>query len=1344
MSAAFIPLIHGQLAELKHISSSMWHKQLRENIAQTEAYLQKLNPTQDTIDFDRALEPFFRSIESKKKSDVKLFQPVVLDCFYNIFSQASKEFYPDRDLTQRIINVLIQADNFPSDEINLKCCNVCIACLRSASGVHYCHGGLLQKMFELLFRIYNNSENANTFNSIKTAIDQTLLALFDSYLSSPEIPQCKSIEELSATVVSVLFQNTEAIFEYMDTALSDGDYSVTIRDVDVCAVLGFLASLVESNSMQFRTISLAVDCLIMALKIESRFYETNAFRALLQTKIHVAVIALALDSRMQLAQPTAELIILLWRRFAQFYIDSLHEVLVKGLATALTSPDKNTVTRVLTVYDYLAKEPKLLANLFVNYDCDDTGYFPNVFSNTMDQIVRISFPDAQQTPVQKQALELIVTLLGNLWKYFANFQPSAEVEEAEHTAESFAKAKETKNVLEDGLRIFKKSPKKGLAFLIEHNFVEDTPEAIGRYFFENSSLDPAGIGEIIGGAGERNVNILKNYVALFDFKGATFEHAFRQFLGSFQIPGEAQMIDRVMEQFGQKFFNDNPHLFSSADTVYVLAYSTLMLHTDAHHPNVKSRMTLDQFITNNRGIDGGEDLPRDFLEDLYNGIRRKKIFSSAGTTLPSAALLTREQRADLFHAQAAEALAQARERHEVSHTDRHFHKAESPLFVRPMFEAIWRGAMATLTMTFEQSESPEIYKKCLEGLKYAVHIASHCFIEDALTTLIDAFTKFTALRLKKFSEIKQKNIDCCNSLMNIALTDGNFLKSAWIMVVDQISELDKIRMNKLPFRYDVELSEQVFRQSSKLDRESIVDFVDAMCRKSEADLLEPVPMQFMLQQIELVARENMSREHVVWDKIWGHIGDHLTTVSGDKFPVETATVAINVLTQTSDKFLRVPELAQMHFQEALMKPFQPIFQGHYATEVKDYVLFSIRGLISKLATSIQSGWEVIFTVLSDATNFPEVHETAFEVTEFIIGRCLDLVGPFYVNLFVILHKFVLKAGDGINVKAMEDFSKVAENAKMETVGVWTSVFDCLAHITLLNHPEVRKRAHQETIAILERAISEPIADQILTEVLNNLLPGYLAGMNSSNPEEFYSQASDFMWAFFANLVDKHYDTTFSRYFDSVMNLLTIAITCGNDSLSETGLKITKEFLGNTHATMDNEKISLLLEALKNVSLKVFSLSVNNQKLFIEVISLCVDYFKSMSFIEILETADRVCEQSETEKSRFLLWSAVRAALLKALLTKPDEMHDQIVTCVYRTIDIYEKYRFAYEDKPESPVWSGDVVTTFELLNEMPDELFTACFDKASDLIADVVPARSLKVRKIVSTTLKRKFQSTKV
>lgn len=72
-------------------------------------------------------------------------------------------------------------------------------------------------------------------------------------------------------------------------------------------------------------------------------------------------------------------------------------------------------------------------------------------------------------------------------------------------------------------------------------------------------------------------------------------------LSLFRLPGEAQKIDRVMNLFSSRYCLENPTVFSTPDTGYVLAYSIIMLNTDAHNPNVKKKMTLQEFIRNNRG-----------------------------------------------------------------------------------------------------------------------------------------------------------------------------------------------------------------------------------------------------------------------------------------------------------------------------------------------------------------------------------------------------------------------------------------------------------------------------------------------------------------------------------------------------------------------------------------------------------------------------------------------------------------------------------------------------------------------------------------------------------------------
>lgn len=65
----------------------------------------------------------------------------------------------------------------------------------------------------------------------------------------------------------------------------------------------------------------------------------------------------------------------------------------------------------------------------------------------------------------------------------------------------------------------------------------------------------------------------------------------RSFLSGFRLPGEAQKIDRLMEKFAQRYVSCNAEAFKSADVAYVLAYSVIMLNTDAHNPQVKNKMS---------------------------------------------------------------------------------------------------------------------------------------------------------------------------------------------------------------------------------------------------------------------------------------------------------------------------------------------------------------------------------------------------------------------------------------------------------------------------------------------------------------------------------------------------------------------------------------------------------------------------------------------------------------------------------------------------------------------------------------------------------------------------------
>lgn len=72
-------------------------------------------------------------------------------------------------------------------------------------------------------------------------------------------------------------------------------------------------------------------------------------------------------------------------------------------------------------------------------------------------------------------------------------------------------------------------------------------------------------------------------------------------------------IDRLMVAFANRYCEQNPKLFQNVDTCYILSFSIIMLNTALHNPNVKPKITIEQFIKQNKGIDSGKDLAPDVL-----------------------------------------------------------------------------------------------------------------------------------------------------------------------------------------------------------------------------------------------------------------------------------------------------------------------------------------------------------------------------------------------------------------------------------------------------------------------------------------------------------------------------------------------------------------------------------------------------------------------------------------------------------------------------------------------------------------------------------------------------------
>ncbi|XP_048854687.1 cytohesin-2-like [Brienomyrus brachyistius] len=174
-----------------------------------------------------------------------------------------------------------------------------------------------------------------------------------------------------------------------------------------------------------------------------------------------------------------------------------------------------------------------------------------------------------------------------------------------------------------GRKKFNMDPKKGILFMVQNNLLRHTSEDIAQLLYKGEGLNKTAIGDYLGERDDFNIQVLQTFLGLHEFAGFNLVQALRQFLWSFRLPGEAQKIDRMMEAFAQRYCQCNPGVFQNIDTCYVLSFSIIMLNTSLYNPNVRDKPSVDRFISMNRGINDGGNLPDDLLRNLYKSIKNE-------------------------------------------------------------------------------------------------------------------------------------------------------------------------------------------------------------------------------------------------------------------------------------------------------------------------------------------------------------------------------------------------------------------------------------------------------------------------------------------------------------------------------------------------------------------------------------------------------------------------------------------------------------------------------------------------------------------------------------------------
>ncbi|KAF8678571.1 hypothetical protein HU200_046187 [Digitaria exilis] len=428
------------------------------------------------------------------------------------------------------------------------------------------------------------------------------------------------------------------------------------------------------------------------------------------------------------------------------------------------------------------RQPTFVIEMYVNYDCDPL--LRNVFEEVGKLLCKAAFPapsSGPMTAVQLQAFEglvnMITTIADNVEVDKAPDHDAYAVDVSEFrlfwterwdpsTAASLAggeretwvdfvrKRKVRKKKVAIAANHYNRDQKKGVEYLRLCHLVPTPPEPRSMAFFLRYSpgLDKNKIGEFLGDPDEFNLRVLKEFTETFHFTGAILDTALRTYLETFRLPGESQKIQRILEAFSERFFEQQTTgVFATKDAAFILCYSLIMLNTDLHNPQVKKKMSEEDFIRNNRAINDKKDLPREYLSELFHSISTNAItvFSSSASATVE---MTPSRWADLVkRSRGMEPFTPCDFKHKLS---------------REVFIAVSGPTVATLAAIFDGADDEETLSQCVEGLVSVARVARN-ELKPRMATL---------------------------ALFTIANRFGESVRGAWKNVLDCLLKLKRLKL----------------------------------------------------------------------------------------------------------------------------------------------------------------------------------------------------------------------------------------------------------------------------------------------------------------------------------------------------------------------------------------------------------------------------------------------------------------------------------------------------------------------------------------------------------------------
>ena len=697
--------------------------------------------------------------------------------------------------------------------------------------------------------------------------------------------------------------------------------------------------------------------------------------------------------------------------------------------------------------NFSKKDYIFFIELYANYDCELNEKFMiknliTAFSN----IVQVRYSKNPQNYSTQEYNELIDICLKTMIYIVKSFYEICEIsypppkntinnelsfsrisfgEENNKTENSFNYTQistETNNEIESNLKKkyelqtaatkFNEKIKNGLAYLKSIGYINDSnleneAKDIASFFRNTPNLKKQNIGEFLGENTDLSITTLKFFAESFDFKNMDIVQALRLFLFSFQLPSEGQKIDRIIEHFASKYYNDNPTLLTNADSAFYLSYGIMILQTALHNPNVKDKMTLEEFtkILEEQNIQG--NFSSDFFSDIYRQISEDPL------SLPEFEESKQDKdKNDITYSRIKQRLITEFNYNSKmrQNKDRLYIKLkENDIidYLSQFISSIITPLFSMLNIIIEESDDPLLYNQAITGLSYTIKILGLLNLDQQKKNIISNLCTMT--NLLQVKQLKDKDISCIKELFSLANSDYRYCKGAWGLILEIINKLyyylslismpkdekeeyyklkkqkaaetnnkktitlveetinnEKEIMKILSKEINLNHFEKIFLKTLNFDASTLLEFVNGICDVARLEFKNNgLGKIFFLQKIVEISELNLfSRPRFNWNNTWKILSEFFVDI-GCSNDSENSVNAMDSLRQLAMKFLQKKEGDNYHFQKDFLMPFLDTWKKCHNFYTQEYIIICVNNLLNNYSKNMKSGWDVVLSIFEE-------------------------------------------------------------------------------------------------------------------------------------------------------------------------------------------------------------------------------------------------------------------------------------------------------------------------------------------------------------------------------------------